>query len=173
MEFRFKILIGFIISHFVSLNIQAQVILKNHISIDLYNDYSQSIDLFQSNRNFDSDTVSIFLSSNQVLRFLNDNKYEEIYGQKNANSITNFIGNNSVNQLISTESLNNYFKSDKSLNSFVLNSGKRLYFDKNRSYVLIGDDYRPEFVQSETNIIRTVLINGRIALNFLQGVIQY
>ncbi|MHA8082293.1 hypothetical protein ACST14_02615 [Aquirufa sp. A-Brett2-15D] len=164
---------SFLVLVLLAFDLKAQIVLKNHMDNELYVKYSKSIDLFQENVNLSKDSLTIFLAPNYSVFFLKNDKYEDVFVQKLSLDVLNFLQNHQCIGLLSMDVLKSIMQVDKSKNFLELNSSKKLFFDLNGLMVLLSNDFRPQFVQSESNIEKSIIINHRISINFLQGVIQY
>lgn len=174
MKKPYKYVLGlFMVLVLFTLDLKAQIVLKNHIDNELYDKYSKSIDLFQENVNLTNDTLTIFFAPNYSVFFLKNDKYEGVFVQKLSSDVLNFLQNHQCSGLYSMDLLKSIIQVDKSKNFLELNSSKKLFFDLNGLMVLLSDDFRPQLVKSESNIEKSIIINHRISINFLQGVIQY
>lgn len=134
----------------------AQVNLKNGLTIDVYNKYSKVIDFIQQNVDFNSDSLSFFLAPNNSL---------EIVDQA-------FLDNHTVRGLFSIDFYKNHTFENMQENKIVFKSGRLRFYSKNEDHILISNDFDPQKITKEVNMIKSYKINNNTILNLLEDTIK-
>jgi len=165
----------FLIIFTFSIKANAQIVFKDQISFEDYQNHSKFIDLLQENINSINirDSTSFFIVPNYAINFLDKNLADLIFIQKNSDAITAFLSNHRSNNFYTFQNLYATIEPNVELNLIRLRSGNIRYFQKNGDYILLSDHFKSDQVTTETNILKSVTILSTISFNFLQGIIKY
>jgi hypothetical protein len=87
--------------------------------------------------------------------------------------INEFLNNHKSNSLIDLNFLNSNLKENSSQNLIYLANNKKIYFQKNINNFLLGDAYDPSNVLFESHILKSINLDNKIILNFLDGIFLY
>ncbi len=157
----------------INFTANSQILLKNYLSPEEYASYSKSIDLFQNEINNNSDSITYFVGPNYDLERLGELNNKLIFDDHSLEQTNIFISNHSIKSIISKNYLDSFFSENLEKNKLVLASGKVIYFQKNENSYLISDQFKPELVEAESIITKSILINGKYAIHLLEGIIRY
>ena len=142
----FTILIFVVCQFAVIVPTNAQVNLQNRLPLEVYKKYSKAIDFIQQNVDLNSDTLSFFLAPNYSL---------DVVDQL-------LTDNHTVRGGFSMEFYKNHLSPLIHENKIVFKSGRLRYYFKNEDFILISDEFDPQKITKEVNLISSHLINNNI-----------
>jgi hypothetical protein len=161
-----------LLSFFSATSVHAQIDIKSKIDAQTISDYSIAIDLFESLVNA-NDSITLFIPINYGYSRLSQEKQNLILIDKKANDVNIFLNNHSANGLYDIVYFDGHLSSNTLLNKVELKSLNSIFFEKNSDKYLLGDSPNPSSVKFETHIVKTVKLNGKVVLNFLDGIFLF
>lgn len=155
----------------ISSHIHAQIDIKSKVDAQTYEDYSKAIELFEKNIN-PNEVVTLFIPINYAFNRLSIEKQISLTNN-NSNEINLFINNHKSFSIIDNNFLKSNYSSNISENYFYLKNNKKIYFQKNINKFLFGDSYDPTNVSFESHVVKSLVLDNNIVLNFLDGIFLY
>jgi hypothetical protein len=160
-----------ILNIFLSSFLNAQTDIKAKVDAQTYSEYSKAIDLFEKVIS-PNDVVTLFVPINYSFSRLSQNKQDGLNNYVTS-EINEFLNNHKSNSLIDLNFLNSNLKENSSQNLIYLANNKKIYFQKNINNFLLGDAYDPSNVLFESHILKSINLDNKIILNFLDGIFLY
>jgi hypothetical protein len=126
----------------------------------------------QENVDLSNDTLTLFMAPDFAIASMDETKFQKIFITKENPDFTEFLNNNLISGFYPISFFKNNLNSNLKDNKIVFRSGNSNYYSLNGDNILISNHFDPILVSAETNLDRSIVINNRITLNFLQGILK-
>lgn len=172
-KFFFKVYFLLLLLALLSSNdLSAQIDIKSKIDAQTYSNYSTSIDLFEPLVNA-NDTITLFLPINFAFSRLSLDKQNSILVNKNLSALNQLLNVHSAAGTYDPSYLLSHLSSNNQLNKIELKATNYIFYQKSGDNVLLGDSPSEIDVKFESRIIKSIQLNDRLVLNFMNGIFLF